>query len=289
MKPARVTLWLLTATVLVASATAATSDVPIPWIALATATGLLAVLAALRLLSHRLWQLSAELQDAPNGAARSVVSELHSMQVVVGRFPECSLPTSGYSMTFGNLHVLLELLDELQPQTVVEFGSGMSTIMVAAWLKRRGHGRLRSFDHEPGWAARTSRHLARSGLDTYATVSVAPLVPTTVKGHSVNWYDLAAEARATGNIDFVIVDGPPSHEQPMARLPALFALESQLSINCCIALDDASRPEERAVAAIWRDHLPGIETYTISSQTGLAVFRRGGVTGQHSPLPAATR
>jgi hypothetical protein len=286
MRRTFVTLWLLTAVVAAACAAAVVADRPSPWLALAAAAGLLAVLAALQLLSIRLWHMSAESKDASQGAARSVVSELHSMHIILGRFPECSLPTTGYSMTFGNLHALLELLDDLQPQTVVEFGSGLSTVMVSAWMKRRGYGRIHSFDHDSVWAAKTSRHLVRHKLDGYVTLSSVPLVSTSFHGHTVQWYDINETARAIGKIDFVIVDGPPSHDQPMARLPAVFALRPHLAPDCCITLDDALRPEEREVAAIWREYLPEMESYTIPSQTGLAVFRRStartvfGLSGQ---------
>ena len=289
MNKASVAFLLLIASTLATAAAAAVVDAPVRWLVVAAVCAFLAVLAGLRVLSQRLWLLSAELRSASGAASRSLASELHSMQVILNRFPQCSLPTTGYSMTFGNLHALMDLLDELEPDTVVEFGSGMSTILVAAWMKRRGRGMLRSFDHDAAWSGRTSRHLERHGLDGHSRVTCVALAPVSVQGHHVNWYDLPADAAGIRNIELVIVDGPPSHEQSMARLPALFALESQLAANCCIVLDDALRPEERAVTAIWRAHLPEAEVYMIPGPTGLAVFRRSTRDTVGVREPVATR
>jgi hypothetical protein len=44
--------------------------------------------------------------------------------------------------------------------------------------------------------------------------------------------------------------------------------------DCTIVLDDAFRPQESAVAAIWREHLRGSESFTVGDLTGVAVFRR---------------
>lgn len=253
---------------------AAVSGIPGKWPWVAAACGLLTIVAGLWVLSLRLWQLSADFSGKANASSRALASELHSMHVILNRFPECSLVTSGYSMTFRNLHVLMDLLDEIEPGTVVEFGSGLSTVLVAAWMNRRGRGRFRSFDHDARWAATTSRHLSKHGLDRYCRLSCVPLSPISVQGHTVDWYDLPRDVEQLAGIDLVIVDGPPSHAQAMARLPALFALETRLSDDCCFVLDDATRPEETAVAAIWSHHLRWSESYTVPGPTGLAVLRR---------------
>ncbi len=292
MTRARAILFALIGATLTACVVAANSVVPGKWPWIAAAAGLLAIVAGLWVLSLRLWQLSADLTDTTQASSRAVASELHSMQVILNRFPECSLATSGYSMTFANLHVLMDLLDETEPNTVVEFGSGLSTILVAAWMKRRGRGLLRSFDHDSRWADKTSRHLAKHGLDRHCQVSCVALSTITVQGHTVDWYDLPRDVQELSGIDLVIVDGPPSHEQAMARLPALFALEARLADECCVILDDAMRREEAAVAAIWGQHLRWSESYTIAGATGLAVFRRrvtSGGTAADAILPPPNR
>jgi predicted O-methyltransferase YrrM len=274
MTHARVIFFALIGATLIACVVAANSVAPGKWPWIAAAAGFLAIVAGLWVLSLRLWQLSADFRDTTQASSRVLASEMHSMHVILNRFPECSLATSGYSMTFANLQVLMDLLDESQPDTVVEFGSGLSTVLVAAWMKRRGRGLLRSFDHDAGWADKTSRHLAKYGLDRHCQLSCVPLSAISVEGHTVEWYTLPPDVQELPGIDLVIVDGPPSHAQAMARLPALFAVEARLSDDCCVILDDAMRPEEIAVAGIWRQHLRWCESYTIAGPTGLAVFRR---------------
>ena len=150
-------------------------------------------------------------------------------------------------------------------------------------MKRRGRGVLHSFDHEQWWAAATARHVVSHALDAHCRVTCVPLKPVSASGHSVSWYDLDGQVDGLRDIDLVIVDGPPSHEQPMARLPAVFALKGKLANDYCVVLDDALRPEETAVADIWRRELPEVDSYTIPGVTGLAVFRRRIPDGQTRP------
>ena len=44
-----------------------------------------------------------------------------------------------------------------RPNTIIELGSGVSTVMVGRLLKQMGCGRLVSLDHDPGWAEETRR------------------------------------------------------------------------------------------------------------------------------------
>lgn len=211
----------------------------------------------------------------PSLTLQRIAAELHSMQVILNRFPACSLPTSSWSMRFSNLHVLLELLDETKPRTIVEFGSGLSTVMVANWLRAHGNGHLYTFDHDRSWANQTCRCLCRNSLDVYVTMHVCPLVPTETCGVHTTWYSAGKYLEPLQNVDFVIVDGPPGgRAKRLSRLGAIDALKGALSRTCVIVLDDAHRAGEQEVLNMWTKQNPQFSLSIYGESTGLAVLVR---------------
>jgi len=153
---------------------------------------------------------------------------------------------------------LMSILNELQinhRNTVVEFGSGLSTIYMAKVLKQRG-GYVTSIEHDSGWAALVQEWINRSGLEQVARIVVAPLAscPSALEGNQ--WYDqnIVAKAIASLEIDCVLVDGPPAYAPgaQLARYPAFEAVKSHLGTERhVIFLDDIGRPGEQAIVKRW--------------------------------------
>lgn len=239
--------------------------------ALAMGFGLIAAV-----IRDRLVAIEQRISTVPQATSILTVSELHSMAVIMQRFPECTIPTTGWSMRFTNLHSILDLLDEVLPQNIVEFGSGLSTIMVAAWLRERGTGRLVSFDHDPDWAARTRRCLSGGKLDAYANVFSVPLVPYAADIGHIDWYDISQHQERLAHVDLVIIDGPPggTPSLKLSRLPALEQLAPKLSSKCALVLDDAFRPGEQQILTTWKRQFPAFQLSFRGETTGLAILTR---------------
>jgi predicted O-methyltransferase YrrM len=129
-------------------------------------------------------------------------------------------------------------------ESVVECGSGNSTLYVARLLREREQGHIVTIDHDAAWAGLTRRLLESEGLDDWATVVLAPL--------NGGWYDVAALPTIT-SIDLLVVDGPPAFTRSAqyARAPALDHFASVLTPDSTVILDDARRRGERAVLAEW--------------------------------------
>jgi hypothetical protein len=158
-------------------------------------------------------------------------------------------------------------------RTVVELGSGTSTLFFARILRGTG-GRLVSFEHDPEWAAYLSRLLREEQLDDVARVELVDLVPP-------GWYDAdRLLARCPCGVDLLIVDGPPGSQDAavLAREPAARVLKPKLAADFTIFLDDADRPAEQEIARRWEAEL-GIEM-TIVERLALAV---GGTRAEISP------
>jgi predicted O-methyltransferase YrrM len=232
-----------------------------------------AFLAERRLRSELLAAASEAREDRYRLAAATAL-EIRCSTVIARRFPEISMPQTGFSMISSNLVGLLDLLDASKPKTVVELGSGFSTLLIAAWLKQEGEGRLISFDHQSLWAEKCRTYLRRQELDGRAEVREAALGRRRIAEESFNWYELDGRIEDVAEIDLLIVDGPPSQPGKRTRFPALAFFHDRLSKSASIFVDDGNRSGERAMVEAWTREFPGFFSYYTSTLTGYWVLRR---------------
>ena len=184
------------------------------------------------------------------------VSEFDSLQRLTERFPVTAKPPplGGWAIGPGALLYLLEHVEARDSSLVVECGPGASTIYLAEFFRRRGHGRVISLEHDERFFNYVADDLARRGLSEFAEVRHAPLVDVEVGGGSQPWYDPSVVADIA-DIDVLLVDGPPQATGKLARYPAVPLLGSRLSDTALVIVDDAHRPGEQAAMARWREEL----------------------------------
>jgi hypothetical protein len=171
----------------------------------------------------------------------------------------------------------LLLVDEIirsRPGTVVECGSGSSTLLMALTAREYDLSlRVVSLEHDKHFAQATRELLARHGVSEYADVRHAPLRENSLPDHPAPWYDEDA-LRGVTDIGLLFVDGPPRSTGSLARLPAVPLLHERFAARCTIILDDANRPDEQAVAEQWAALLTDFRTETVDLQKGAVVLRR---------------
>jgi predicted O-methyltransferase YrrM len=145
--------------------------------------------------------------------------------------------------------------------TVVECGSGVSTLVIAAQLRLQGSGRLYTIEHDPKYAQEAEKRLADMGLGAWVNMIVAPLTEQEVGSDTIRWYDRAqVDPRLPECIDLLIVDGPPS-TYPWARWPAVKALHDRLAVGTVVLTDDGRRRYERKTAFRWQSEHDDVELY----------------------------
>jgi predicted O-methyltransferase YrrM len=162
-------------------------------------------------------------------------------------------------------------------ETIVECGSGESTVAIGRLLAERGAGRLYSLEHDPHWLAETAARLERDGAGERVELLRAPLRD--------GWYDAAAVERLPEAIDLLLVDGPPGDESAdgLARYPALPRLARRLAPGALVIVDDIHRPGERAIVERWRrEH--GVD-FELHPRERLAI---GVFSAAQDPAPAGT-
>ncbi len=187
------------------------------------------------------------------------------------RLRDDQVPPDGGWVAAADFLLLLarQVLDQ-KPKLVVEFGSGVSTVIIARCLQLNGGGRLLSFDHDAGFAELTRRRLKRAGVA--GEVRAAPLKPN-AHGYGGSWYD---HDELPEGIELLVIDGPPAWREVEAESrggagPAAFA---KLAPGAVVLLDDADRPGERRIAERWRREFPQLRFDWATTQKGTLVACR---------------
>lgn len=168
----------------------------------------------------------------------------------------------------GYLTIIADHILAHRPAIVVEFGAGASSLIAARALQINGAGTLTSFDQHIGFAAATQAWLGDNALA--AEIRAAPLKAAPL-GWPGQWYDHAPVA---GDIDLLLVDGPPWALHPYVR-GAAESLFDQIAVGGVVMLDDGARPGERVVARRWRKRWPNFEFALVNRGTkGTLIGRR---------------
>lgn len=184
-------------------------------------------------------------------------SQQEALNEVKRIFPELAFfpPTRGWSGSPDFLLKLVELVVSESPKYVVEFGSGVSSIVLGAAMQKFSNGKVDSFDHEEVYCNKTSRFLEVNGLQNIVNISHSRLVSYSFDGENWDWYDKLQIDKIEGEIDLLVVDGPPRFLQDKSRFLALPILFDRLSEKSTVVLDDANRENEKQVIEDWKDFL----------------------------------
>lgn len=153
-----------------------------------------------------------------------------------------SLPVGIWAIDALSIDRLVELVRAKRPSTVVEFGSGTSTVVLASLLAERHKDgpRLVSFEQDPGWAEHTRAALAERGLDRVATVIQLEVGE---RSDGPPGYLMTAEADELLSRlapQLILVDGP-TLDSGASRLGALDLVAPHLRTDAMVLLDDARR------------------------------------------------
>jgi predicted O-methyltransferase YrrM len=163
------------------------------------------------------------------------------------------LPWTVHAMSPAALVTILNEIAVASRGTIVECGSGISTVLIGRLLRERG-GTLVSLEHDPAWAQFVRSQLELEGLEAHARLVEAPLAQHPLGLDGAPWYEEAALAELPGNgIDLLLVDGPTAYVEGMgrSRYPALPALAERLAPDAVVVLDDAARTGESAILDAW--------------------------------------
>lgn len=190
--------------------------------------------------------------------------ELRSYINLQPMISDAFLPYSFWAMEPSSMLNLLSTIQYGGHRTIVECGSGVSTILIGKLLKQLGAGHLYSLEEDENWFKVMSGAIAHDELAEYVTLYFAPLEQNPESGEL--WYGLDSVGQIrerAAHIDLLLIDGPKSIG-PLSRYPALPAFAPVLDAESLIVLDDSKRPFEQAVIKRWSQSFD-IQTEKLSS------------------------
>ena len=157
---------------------------------------------------------------------------------------------------------------------ILECGTGLSTILLGAISQQRGNV-VWSLEHHPLWGEKVASALERYGISS-AHLCIRPL-----KDYgSFTWYDPPLDSMPDG-FSMVVCDGPPGDTKG-GRYGLLPVMRSKLKPGAAILLDDASREQEKKIAARWAGELR-TNYDTLGSRKPYIVLRIPNVNQQMTP------
>jgi len=171
------------------------------------------------------------------------------------------LPQTGMSLDFHSLMILVNDVVINKRMSVLEFGSGISTIILANLIRtHKLQTKLWSVESDLGWQNAVKEWLAMSDLQDCVNLIHAPLeqIPDE-DDFTVPWYKMSVleETFADKQIDMVIVDGPPAFNAAIqySRYPALFFILGKTAPAYSLFLHDTNRDGEKTVLFNWEEEL----------------------------------
>lgn len=162
--------------------------------------------------------------------------------------------------------ILMSYIEKHNISSVIEFGSGTSTVLLAKALNKmanvavNGRKPLLSFEHNEKYLELTSNLVKDNRLEGLVDLSYAPLINISSPGNEEILYYSCENALDKFSKDIpnndspilVLVDGPPGTTGKNARCPALSFLLKYLSNHrMFIVMDDYDRPDEIETFKIW--------------------------------------
>lgn len=241
---------------------------------------LLALLSLGFLLAHTALSLYHRLQAEQLQHYWQLEAVASLMAIVKPRLPLPAMRLWAASPDF--LVIVLRLIRQHQPQTIVELGSGVSSLISGYALEQNGSGQLISLDHETAFAQVTRDNLHAHGLNQWVTVHDAPLRPLQLNGQPYQWYDTAVLEQLPP-IDLLIVDGPPATLGIGARFPAVPMLYERLNAGAFILIDDAKRDADYQNAVAWLQAYPLELVQSHANEKGAILLRKPITTALEAP------
>lgn len=171
------------------------------------------------------------------------------------------LPITKSSMSFFAIAMITNDIMINGRRTILEFGSGLSTILIARLIKKNNIPcTIYTIEHDKTWFDLLNTILTKENTIENVISIHAPLNSSKKSKNDLKWYN--EDSLLNGlpeNIlfDLVIIDGPPAHEKSktLSRYPAIPFVSNKLNKSFSVYVDDASRNGEREIINYWKNEL----------------------------------
>lgn len=197
----------------------------------------------------------------------SLLQKVEDYQPSVVRQP-ARLEKNSWSMDPDSIDWLSNFIEEKKPTSVVECGSGLSTLLFA----RRNLQNFLSIEHDKHWFGLTKSRLELEELQAQVDLQLCPLIQFRLNDFLLNWYDI--KQLNPFKADLILIDGPPGNNGILSRYPAPFLLQPYIQQGTWLVLDDGDRFQENEIIKLWLKEIPQLQCIErLSIGKGIAVMR----------------
>ena len=195
------------------------------------------------LINHEDYSKNLQINTFSNSLINNLIGHTH-------------LPRTGASL---RSYVLAYILNEIvinERKNIIEFGSGISTILLAKLaFANKIDLQIVSVDEDKGWIEKIKEILTAENIQKYVKFIYAPIISKNNRNKPILWYDDKILDRVCEGIkfDMVIVDGPKAYEsgKELIRYHAVPYIKNKLNDKYVILLDDAIRRGEKWIIKKW--------------------------------------
>jgi len=192
--------------------------------------------------------------------------DAYALQIIYKLFPDYTyLPFTPFSLNpYTIIHILNDILLNDRKQ-IIEFGSGLSTIIIAQFIKTNNlKTKILSIDNNKDWQSIIYKEVEKYDCGKNLVLLHADIDKNEDKEFMIQnnefWYNndvIKSAIDKIENIDLVVVDGPSTGTSTYARYPAYLSVKRKLASSYCIFLDDTRRKAEREIIEKWNDTIKG--------------------------------
>ena len=142
----------------------------------------------------------------------------------------------GAAASYGLMYLLFRVFAEQNIRSVVELGSGQTTLLIDRIKKPGTHHTC--YEHNPEWHARFAPRLSSCDY------RLRPLENITIERRQVQWYSDVEDH----NLDLLLIDGPPGSDR-FSRFGCVKLIRSLTADDFLIIMDDGDRRGEQDTVA----------------------------------------
>lgn len=171
------------------------------------------------------------------------------------------LPLTGMSLRPYALAFMLNEIVINKRESIIEFGTGISTVLIARLIKLNNlSAKLVTVDENESWQTMIKEILIKEKIeDCVQFIQTSLIKNRSVDSITTNhWYNEAEiENQIPVNLkfDMVVVDGPTAHDESIAlsRYFAMPFLRNKLRDSNVVFLDDCVRKGETRILKLWTE------------------------------------
>jgi predicted O-methyltransferase YrrM len=164
------------------------------------------------------------------------------------------LPFTTSSLKFRALACICNDLVVNQRKNYLEFGAGLSTILVARLIKKNGlKAHVYSLEEDKGWIEYIQHIIDKEGLTQFVTLFHLPTYPSSSlsQAYLYDFETLKSQLDSSTHFDIILVDGPAAWEKHKvnSRLGNAQFIANAIAPEATVFIDNANREGEKKLVA----------------------------------------